>query len=361
VTDTDSVIGTDERARVEERDFEALVPPLVSRQRVLERSRPDRGTWVVAGLVAAILLGTGIFRDAWAFLPLAALVPALLLAPLVVRRGAHPQLIEVAASLVLTAAMATAAGLTGGTSSPLVFLFPIGVVMNARRAGPGPVVLCAAVTMVVFVAVSLAAHGHAILTEPLPMLAVLAMQAGVTIASVALARAEIGHRRASIVDPLTGLLNRAGLAARFEELRQQALVTGAPITLVLFDLDHFKRVNDSRGHDVGDRLLCEVADAVRRTLRTFELVYRVGGEEFLILLPGMEEWEGASLAEQLRVTIAALGRVTSVTASFGVSSAAAATDFDTLYRQADQALYRAKRAGRDRVETGSEAALELKL
>jgi diguanylate cyclase (GGDEF)-like protein len=235
-------------------------------------------------------------------------------------------------------------------------------VLNARRAGPGPVVLCSAVTAAVFVGVSLAANPHGIVTEPLPMLAVLAMQTGVTIASVSLARAEIGHRHASIVDPLTGLLNRQGLAARFEELRQQALVTAAPISLILFDLDHFKQVNDTRGHDVGDRLLIELADEVRRTLRTFELVYRVGGEEFLILLPGMEEWEGASLAEQLRLTIEALGRSsgTGVTASFGIAAASEA-DFDRLYRQADQALYRAKRAGRDRVETSDGAGLELRL
>ena len=177
-----------------------------------------------------------------------------------------------------------------------------------------------------------------------------------------MAGAEIDHRRASIVDPLTGLLNRQGLSARFEELRQQALVTAAPITLILFDVDHFKQINDSRGHDVGDRLLCEVADEVRRTLRTFELFYRVGGEEFLILLPGMEEWEGSHVAEQLRLAIETLGRTTGtgITASFGVcSNRGADADFDRLYRQADQALYRAKRGGRDRVEASSSAALEL--
>jgi diguanylate cyclase (GGDEF)-like protein len=353
------MIGT--RQTASGREPEALAPPVVSRQRVVEfAGEIDRGTQAVAVLVGAVLLATAVFRDAWAALPLVVLLAILALGPLAIRRGARPQSTELILSLVLTIAMATAAGLTGGTSSPLVFLLPIGVVMNARRAGPGPVALCAAVTVIVFAAVSLAADAGAVLDEPLPMLAVLAMQAGVTIAAIALARAEIGHRRASIVDPLTGLLNRQGLPARFEELRRQALVAGAPISLVIFDLDHFKEVNDGHGHDVGDRLLREVADEVRRTLRTFELVYRVGGEEFLILLPGMEAWEGGSLAEQLRLAIEELGRTTAtgITASFGVSSAGGAEiEFDRLYRRADQALYRAKGSGRDRVEVG-DAALD---
>jgi diguanylate cyclase (GGDEF)-like protein len=356
------MIGID-RSAPQRRDLDALAPPLVSRQRVMERAgRVDRGTRAVAALVASILVATAIFRDVWALLPLAILLPAVVLGPVAIRRGARPQLIDLLGSLLLTIAMATAAGLTGGTSSPLVFLLPVGVVQNARRAGPGPVILCSLVTMAVFVGVSIARDSGGVLGEPLPMIAVLAMQAAVTVASVTLARDEIGHRRASIVDPLTGLLNRQGLADRFEELRQQALVTGAPISLILFDLDHFKLVNDNRGHDVGDRLLCEVADEIRRTLRTFELVYRVGGEEFLILLPGMEEWEGASLAEQLRLAVERVGQATEtgITASFGLSSGdGAGIDFDRLYRQADQALYRAKRGGRDRVETSGTAALRL--
>jgi diguanylate cyclase (GGDEF)-like protein len=358
------MIGSDRLGRDEPRAQRLPASPFVSRARVVERAgHLDPAAKPIAALVVAVLIATGIFHSTWAFLPLGILIATVAIGPQAVRRGARPEVTETAFSLLLTIAMATAAGLSGGTSSPIVFLLPIGVVLNARRAGPGPTVLCSAVTAVVFVAASLVDDAHAVTTEPLPMLAVLAMQAGVTVASVALARAEIGHRRASIVDPLTGLLNRHGLAARFEELRQQAHVTAAPIALVLFDLDHFKEVNDSRGHDVGDRLLVELADEIRRTLRTFELVYRVGGEEFLILLPGMEEWEGASLAEQLRLTIEALGQTsgTDVTASFGVAAAQGEVDFDRLYREADQALYRAKRAGRDRVETSDGAGLELRL
>jgi diguanylate cyclase (GGDEF)-like protein len=331
-------------------------PIAVSRHRTVERAgRLDRATMAIAPIVGAILAATAIFDDAWAWLPLGTIAIALVVMPRLVQRRANPEVFELIGSLCVTIAMATAAGLTGGTSSPIVFLLPIGVVLNGLRAGRTSILICSAVTAAVFVLVSLLEEGAAIVHEPLPMIAILAMQLGVTIASVALAEAEIGHRRASIVDPLTGLLNRHGLPDRFEELRRQALVSRAPITVVLFDLDHFKRLNDLHGHDVGDRLLREVADQIRTSLRRFDLVYRVGGEEFLILLPGMAEEEGEMVAEELRFAIEQLGLVTGygITASFGVSGAAGAEiDFDWLYRQADQALYGAKRSGRDRVRTG---------
>ncbi len=332
----------------------------VSRQRLVERAgTPDRPMLLAGALVGAILVATAIFRDAWALLPLVVLGLAIVLGPPAVRRGTHPERAELIISLGVTIAMATAAGLTGGTSSPLVFLLPIGVVMNALRAGPASIALCSVVTVVVFVGVPLLDDAGAVTSEPLPMLAILAMQLGVTIGSIVLAGAEISHRGASIVDPLTGLLNRQGLRGRFEELHQQALVTAAPISVILFDLDHFKRVNDAHGHDVGDRLLREVADTVRGTLRRFELVYRIGGEEFLILLPGMAEWEAETVAQQLRLAIDQLEPESGagITASFGVSGAeGAGIDFERLYHLADQALYGAKRAGRDRVSVSGAPA-----
>ncbi len=334
-----------------------LAPVVVSRQRVIERAdRSDRTVLAAGGLVASILIATAITVSAWALLPLAALGIGIALGPPAIRHGAHPESAELLMSLGVTIAMAVAAGFSGGTSSPIVFLFATGVVMNAVRAGPRPVALCSLVTMVVFLAVSLLNNASAVTSNVLPMLSIFVMQTTVTIASIALANAEISHRRASIVDPLTGLLNRHGLPDRFEELRQQALVSTAPITLVLFDLDHFKRINDLHGHDAGDRLLREVADVIRRTLRRFELVYRVGGEEFLLLLPGLVKQEGQNVAEELRQAIGGLvvGDGIATTASFGVSGAVGREiDFERLYRRADQALYQAKHHGRDRVSVST--------
>ena len=127
-----------------------------------------------------------------------------------------------------------------------------------------------------------------------------------------------------------------------------------------FDLDRFKAINDEHGHDVGDAILKEVADRTRKRLRTFELAYRMGGEEFLVVLPGIDNPQGTLIAEQLRETIGQLpayGKIT-VTASFGISSAKGKQiDFDALYRRADQALYHAKRHGRDRISASEPAAI----
>jgi diguanylate cyclase (GGDEF)-like protein len=333
----------------------------IDQRRVVERvGHVGRTAMIVASLVLAVLLGTAIFRDAWALLPIGALAVALPLGPAIINRTGHPEYAELTFSLLVTIAMATAAALTGGTSSPIVFLLPIGVVMNALRAGRTSIVVCSAVTMIVFIAVCLLDDPSPVLHEPLPMLAILAMQLAVTIASLALAEAELGHRQASTIDPLTGLLNRQGLLERFEEIRRQALVSSAPVTLVLFDLDLFKRVNDVHGHETGDRLLREVADEARTRLRKFELIYRIGGEEFLVLLPDTSEWEGEDVAEQLRLGVISVGmrmRI-NITASFGVSSGSdAEVDFAELFRRADAALYRAKREGRDRVAASGPLAL----
>jgi diguanylate cyclase (GGDEF)-like protein len=353
------VTGTGRKTDREQADAQRHVPILVSRQRLIERAgHPDCTVFAVAGLVLAILVATAVFRNAWALLPCAVLVASVAVGPAVVRTHIRPEYVELFFGLCITIAMAIAAALTGGTSSPIVFLLPIGVVMNALRAGPESVVFCAVVTIAAFLVASLLHNAHPILSDPLPMVAIAAMQAGVTLASLVLTRAELNHRRASTVDPLTGLLNRQGLPDRFEELRQRALISAAPITLVLFDLDHFKLINDLHGHDVGDRLLRDVADVIRLTLRRFELVYRIGGEEFLILLPGMAEWEGESVAQQLREAIAGLATGVEITASFGVSGTdGTEVGFEQLYRRADQALYRAKRAGRDRVTVSGATAL----
>ena len=93
--------------------------------------------------------------------------------------------------------------------------------------------------------------------------------------------------------PLTGLLNRKALGARFEEIAQQASVAGGSVCLLACDLDHFKQVNDVHGHETGDRVLKETAYVMRKHLRSFELVYRMGGEEFLIVLPGASVEQGS--------------------------------------------------------------------
>ena len=125
------------------------------------------------------------------------------------------------------------------------------------------------------------------------MIATLALLAGVISIVWALQAAELHHRDEAILDPLTGLLNRHALVPRFLEISHQARLTGQPVCMVLCDVDGFKQINDEHGHDCGDAVLRDIAYELRKRLRSFELVYRLGGEEFLIVLPGIGLQAGA--------------------------------------------------------------------
>ncbi len=109
-----------------------------------------------------------------------------------------------------------------------------------------------------------------------------------TLLSTALMRSEIEHRDRCVIDPLTGMLNRGALESRTAELEQQSEITGDPVGVIVADLDHFKDINDTKGHTAGDQVLTAVRRRIRRQLRAFDLVYRFGGEEFVVLVPGAE-------------------------------------------------------------------------
>ncbi|MDO8105833.1 GGDEF domain-containing protein [Isoptericola sp. b441] len=153
------------------------------------------------------------------------------------------------------------------------------------------------------------------------------------------------------LDELTGIANRRRL---IEELGHQAALAGPdnPIGVVFLDLDHFKQVNDTLGHDVGDRALRIVADVASRLVRDGDLVARLGGEEFVVVAPGADARQTARLAERLRQTVpvelgVAVG--TPVTASFGVTALRPGESPDAVLRRVDALMYRAKSAGRDTV------------
>jgi diguanylate cyclase (GGDEF)-like protein len=133
------------------------------------------------------------------------------------------------------------------------------------------------------------------------------------------------------------------------------------VCLVIADIDHFKAINDVHGHAIGDTVLADVADILRGHLRSFELIYRIGGEEFLILMPGVDRAGGRVVAERLREAFErARPGGQDVTASFGVAMATgAAVQFDPLFDAADKALYRAKDEGRNRVVLAPELRAEV--
>lgn len=187
---------------------------------------------------------------------------------------------------------------------------------------------------------------------PAMLLVPLAMFVAVPIISSAVRKASMEHRTAAVVDQLTGMLNRGAMQTRANELVHQSALTGEQVGVIVLDLDHFKAVNDEHGHAVGDRVLQEVAYRMRTHLRAFDLAYRLGGEEFVVLLPGATDDDAERIAGELwsairDAPIAGLD----VTASLGVhvSPAGGVFSFDAAFGAADAALYRAKAEGRDRV------------
>lgn len=168
------------------------------------------------------------------------------------------------------------------------------------------------------------------------------------------ARAEEQLAHAARADPLTGLMNRRAMLEQLEYQAARFQRNGTPFTLILADLDHFKSINDTYGHDAGDQALIEIADQLRQGLRAQDLAARWGGEEFLILLPDTNLEGGLVVAEELRECIAAralrLGEGTlTLTLSQGVASYSADRPLNAFIKLADTALYQAKVQGRNRV------------
>ncbi len=162
------------------------------------------------------------------------------------------------------------------------------------------------------------------------------------------------YQQLSTIDGLTKVRNRHGIEQFIEALK----VANLPASVIVLDLDHFKRVNDHRGHYDGDRVLTTVGEILRANTRNTDGIGRWGGEEFVLVCPGASLSKAADLAEKLRVRILQTNftpeNPLSVTASFGVATSAAGGNFDDAFRQADEALYLAKSRGRNCVVAASE-------
>ena len=176
-------------------------------------------------------------------------------------------------------------------------------------------------------------------------------------------RTVIAHKTAAAVDPLTGMFNRRGFSEVCSRVIDREAKAGRPVTVLIFDIDHFKSINDRFGHPAGDELLRLFATIVVTTLRLTDLSGRIGGEEFAALLPCPLE-EGVVAAERVREAFAASNIVVEegpvdTTVSIGVAGGPAGTELEVLLAAADTALYQAKRSGRNRVEAAEELPLSL--
>ena len=161
----------------------------------------------------------------------------------------------------------------------------------------------------------------------------------------------------SNTDPLTQLFNRRYLTEALEKELMRSARTNSPLALVMLDIDHFKQVNDSYGHQKGDRVLITLADLLRRHLRQYDVAARFGGEEFALILPDTQLPQALEVAERLRAATEDLsfpGNLQDLSLSISLGAAVFPCGniktVDDLIREADYALYSAKRAGRNRVE-----------
>ncbi|HMH48166.1 MAG TPA: GGDEF domain-containing protein [Solirubrobacteraceae bacterium] len=324
------------------------------RERMLdmeERVRPVRQR--ALAILAVALIAAGPWLGWW---PALFLIPAALCfgaADLLMPRVARPELLMFGAWIGSGVVIGGAVALSGGAKEPTLAWLAIPVITLSSRFPMRGVVAGVFVNIVILLVVAFGVDSQRVIDNPVLVIAPLALLLCVAVLSTPLMRSDIQHRSDAVIDQLTGMLNRKALSTRVIELAQQSELTGESVGIIVGDLDHFKMVNDTRGHSVGDVVLKEVAYQLRKQLRAFDLAYRLGGEEFLILLPGSDLKQSANLAERLREGVAANGVAggVAITMSFGVGASEPGEPFDyaTVFKVADEALYRAKHNGRDQV------------
>jgi two-component system cell cycle response regulator len=161
---------------------------------------------------------------------------------------------------------------------------------------------------------------------------------------------------AAITDALTGLYNRRYMETHVGTLVDQAVARGKPLAVLVLDIDYFKSINDTHGHDAGDDVLQDFAFRIRKSIRGIDLACRYGGEEFVVVMPETDMAVATMVAERLRRRIASEpfpiqkgARTIEVTISIGIAALGTGDTAAAIIKRADQALYRAKRDGRNRV------------
>jgi diguanylate cyclase (GGDEF)-like protein len=314
-----------------------------------ERLRPFRRMSFVALAVALMLSGHWV--GWWTLIPLAVAVVGFQLVDRQLATAPQPELTIASAWLLSELAIAGSIALTGGPKSEALTWLVIPLVTLPARFNSRAVAVGVGVVTVLLFLTTFGVDTPYILDHPQSIIMPTALLIAVALLSAALMKSDLEHRSSSVIDPLTGMLNRNALQTRIAELVQQATILREPVALIVGDLDNFKAINDGHGHAAGDAVLKDVAYRMRKSLRAYDLAYRLGGEEFLIVLPGADSAQAVEVAEALRSAIAddpIAGLL--VTISFGVSASDPGEfEYDAIFAEADLALYRSKQDGRNRV------------
>jgi diguanylate cyclase (GGDEF)-like protein len=329
-----------------------LCPTELDRSRAVDANERVRNIRLCGiAFVGAALLASVPWVGYWVLIPFLFTGVNLITVERRLLRSARPERVSAWAMLTTLVTIGIGVAISGGPHSPALSWMVLPVLISAARFRPQVVAAGVGLTVAAILLATLGSDPSATIADPVPTIATLALLAGVVSPVWALQAAELHHRSEAIIDPLTGLLNRHALGPRFAELACQAKIANQPLCLLLCDVDRFKQINDEHGHGRGDAVLRDIAYEMRKRLRSFELVYRLGGEEFLILLPGITLRAGEQIAERLRTAVEeACPTGLCITVSLGVSAGwGEEVDYESLFVAADEALYEAKRAGRNRV------------
>jgi diguanylate cyclase (GGDEF)-like protein len=329
-----------------------LCPTPADRERLIDMDRRLSTVRRASLLILALgLVVGGPWLGWWTLVPLVAAAAGFKAIERGLETSERPELRVAAAWGFAQLAIAMSIALTGGPDSPAIAWLAIPLVTLPARFTSNGVAAGLVFTVVLLVAATIGVDPGAVADNPTRVVGALALLAAVTVLSTALMRSDIEHRSDALIDPLTGMLNRNALSRRIDELEQQAAIAQQPVALIMGDLDRFKQINDLHGHAIGDAVLQETAYRMRKYLRAFDSAYRLGGEEFLVVLPGASEHTAGTVAEGLRGAIAhhPIGGL-AITMSFGVAASdPGAFDYQEIAEMADRRLYEAKQTGRNRV------------
>jgi diguanylate cyclase (GGDEF)-like protein len=305
------------------------------------------------GILAVALLASGPWIGWWTLIPLVVAGAFFAVADRTAIDMKRPEYAMFAAWAASEVVIAISVALTGAAQVATLSWLAIPIVTLASRFSTRGIVAGVAIALGLLVIVAFGLDRDAVTDNPPLVIAPAALILTVTLFSTALMRSDLEFRSRAVIDSLTGMLNRSALRTRVEELGQQSAITGDPVGLIVVDIDNFKAINDTHGHAKGDEVLKALAHRMRKELRAFDLAYRLGGEEFLMLLPGADSQRAITVAEHLCASVKAepcAGVDVTVSCGVAASPAGAAFDYDATFVPADEALFEAKKSGRNCVK-----------